>query len=160
MTACTDSRTLRARPTSAYLLMHNSVTQWNYSHGLGKHIQSTERARFERLARFSEKPFQDLMTALEDPGFPYDFPGSSHGPFSKLPRECPQSIRLVKLHPASKAYAPIECSFYVDTLENNPQYVALSYTGGRYFHELDIVLSDGRVQVPNVTYTQIECKFL
>ncbi|OJD34667.1 heterokaryon incompatibility protein or allele [Diplodia corticola] len=60
----------------------------------------------------------------------------SYPPLDQLLRQ----IRLIRLHPASPE-DPIECSIYVASLNNNPEYEALSYAWGEAGGGVEIQLN-------------------
>lgn len=63
--------------------------------------------------------------------------------FDSLP-SCPAVVRLVVLHASASPESIIACSQYVETLDNHPSYIALSYNW--YYGELadETILINGR----------------
>jgi hypothetical protein len=103
----------------------------------------------------SSDEYDKLLCVLGSSEFPYDLDdspalspaerGSIHsGWYSYSPLfEYPMGIRLVILHPSRDRDSPLKCSLLIDSLDNSPDYEALSYTWGSGY-DREVIQIDGR----------------
>jgi Heterokaryon incompatibility protein (HET) len=107
----------------------------------------------------SSNEYDELLNALGSPEFPRDVLPEDpllHPPpverASAVPErysfpplfDCPGVIRLLTLHPSRNRDSPLDCTLRTDSLYNELDYEALSYTWGNSIDERDIIRIDGR----------------
>ncbi|KAF5879373.1 putative ankyrin repeat protein [Botrytis fragariae] len=143
MTATTDSHDLKARTTADSLRLHNSIAN-PILYKRRSEVVSMEAARLRSFADiFTPKMYAELLVALQDLEFPFDDSGvsersinSQQTPYKTILGHCPDATRLVILYPSNNPDSPLRCGICTDSLDNNPDYVALSYAWGKYNEEM------------------------
>ncbi|KAK3075662.1 hypothetical protein LTR53_000810 [Teratosphaeriaceae sp. CCFEE 6253] len=78
-----------------------------------------------------------------------DVPRRPRFSFTPLPSPLP-AIRLLVLHPSEKRSSAVVCSLHTDSLENRPQYTALSYEWS-YTDRAATVVVNGRYRIVNTS---------
>lgn len=136
ITITTDSRDVKAQTTVESLQLHNSI-MIPILYMRSPEIVSIGAARLRSLAAtFTPELYIELLATIQDLQFPFD---DSDGlereidfhqtPYKTIPGHCPGVTRLLILYPSKYPDSPIRCIF-IDSLDNNPDYAALSYTWG------------------------------
>ncbi|KAI9651286.1 hypothetical protein NHQ30_001324 [Ciborinia camelliae] len=137
ITATTDSYSLKAKTTPASLRLHNSIAN-PIIYRKSPEVISNETARFRSFAAMlSPETYIELLTAIENLEFPFSaYDSSERGltshqiPYQPIVGNCPDATRFVILYPSNEPDSPLNCGICVDSLDNNPDYVALSYAWG------------------------------
>ncbi|TGO46738.1 hypothetical protein BCON_0310g00160 [Botryotinia convoluta] len=87
--------------------------------------------------------YAELLVALQDLEFPFDDSGvlersinSQQTPYKTILGHCPDATRLVILYPSNDPDSPLKCGICTDSLDNNPDYVALTYAWGKHNEEV------------------------
>ncbi|TGO56215.1 hypothetical protein BOTNAR_0228g00150 [Botryotinia narcissicola] len=145
ITAPTDSYDLKARTTADSLRLHNSIVN-PILYRRRSEVVSMEAARLRSFtATFTPKMFTELLVSLEDLEFPFDDSGvsersinSQQTPYKRILGHCPDATRLVTLYPSSDPDSPLRCGICTDSLDNNPDYVALSYAWDEYYEKMPV----------------------
>ncbi|KAF7955086.1 uncharacterized protein EAE97_000345 [Botrytis byssoidea] len=145
ITAPTDSCDLKARTTADSLRLHNSIVN-PILYRRRSEVVSMEAARLRSFtATFTPKMFTELLVTLKDLEFPFDESGVSERsidpqqiPYKTIPGHCPDATRLVILYPSSDPHSPLRCGICNDSLDNNSDYVGLTYAWGTYDEEMPV----------------------
>ncbi|KAK6607214.1 ankyrin repeat protein [Botrytis cinerea] len=136
--ATTDSYNLKARTTPDSLRLHNSIAN-PILYRRRPVVVSMEAARLRSCAhKFTPKMYAELLVALQDLEFPFDDSGvsersinSQQTPYKPILGPFTHATRLVILYPSNDPDSPLRCGICTDSLDNNPDYVALSYAWGK-----------------------------
>ncbi|KAF7927504.1 uncharacterized protein EAE98_005886 [Botrytis deweyae] len=150
MTANTDSHDLRARTTADSLRLHNSIAS-PILYRRRPEVVSMETARLRSFAdKFTPKMYAEVLVALQDLEFPFNDSGlsersinSQKTPYITILGHCPNATRLVILLPSNDPDSPLKCGICTDSLDNSPDYAALSRLWGESNKEMLKVYGNG-----------------
>ncbi|KAF7957821.1 hypothetical protein EAE96_003391 [Botrytis aclada] len=150
LTATTNSYDLKARTTPSSLRLHNSIAN-PILYRRHSEVVSKEAARLRSFGDiFTPNMYAELLLALQDLEFPFDDSGvseriikSHQTPYKTILGHCPDATRLVILYPSNDPGSPLRCGICTDSLDNDPDYVTLSYVWGKPNEEILKVYGNG-----------------